>query len=106
MTRLAVDLATPADDAAIRKLLRREPMPGRIQLTYEREPNFWTGCEVTGEDCRVLIARHEEDGDIVGLACRSTRNVFVNGLERRIGYLGQLRVIAGIVGDGSFRGGL
>ena len=96
--RLAVNLAAPADDAAIRELLRREPMPGRIRLTYEREPEFRLGCEVTGEDCRVLVVRHEDSGEIVGLACRSVRRVFVNGREQRLGYLGQLRV------DSRFRG--
>jgi hypothetical protein len=96
--QLAVNLATPADDAAIRALLRREPLPGRIRLAYEREPEFWTGCEVTGEDCRVLVARHPDSGEIIGLACRSVRHMFINGRPQRLGYLGQLRV------DARFRG--
>jgi hypothetical protein len=96
--QLDVTLATPADDEAIRALLRREPMPGRIRLTYEREPEFRLGCEVTGEDCQVLVARPENRTEIVGLACRSVRRVFINGKEQRIGYLGQLRV------DSRFRG--
>ena len=96
--RLAVDLATPADDAAIRELLRREPVPGRIRLTYARDPEFRLGCQVTGDDCQVLVARGEATGEIVGLACRSIRRVFVNGREQRLGYLGQLRI------DSRFRG--
>jgi hypothetical protein len=96
--QLEVNLATPLDDAAIRELLRREPMPGRIRLTYEREPEFRLGCELMGEDYRVLVARHEDSGEIVGLVCRSVRRVFVNGREQRLGYLGQLRV------DPRFRG--
>jgi hypothetical protein len=78
--------------------LRREPIPGRICVTFEREPNFWLGCEITGEDCHVPVAREPESGEIVGLACRSTRKVFVNGDAQRLGYLGQLRV------DSHFRG--
>jgi hypothetical protein len=96
--RLTVNLATPADDAAIRELLRREPMPGRIRVAFEREPEFRLGCEVTGEDCQVLVARREDSAEVVGLACRSVRCVFINGRERRLGYLGQLRV------DPRFRG--
>lgn len=96
--QLEVTLATPADDEAIRELLRRQPMPGRIRLTYEREPEFRLGCEVTGDDCQVLVARPENRAEIVGIACRSVRQVFINGLPRRIGYLGQLRV------DSRFRG--
>ena len=49
---LRVELSTPADDAAIRGLLRRQPMPGRITIGYEREPDFSLGCSVTGENCR------------------------------------------------------
>ncbi|HEY2115841.1 MAG TPA: GNAT family N-acetyltransferase [Candidatus Angelobacter sp.] len=97
MMRVSVNLAGPADDAAIRLLMRRQPMPGRVTVTFEREPNFSLGCAVTGEDCRILVAR-SEDNEIVGVACASVRNVFVNGREQRLGYLGQLRV------DERFRG--
>jgi hypothetical protein len=96
--QLAIHLATPADDAAIRQLLRREPMPGRIRVTYQREPEFRLGCQVAGEDCQVLVARRQDNGEIVGLASRSVRRVFVNGCEERLGYLGQLRI------DPRFRG--
>jgi len=89
---LAVDLATPADDPAIRALLRSQAMPGRIRISYEREPEFRLGCEVTGEDCQVLVARRDNSAEVVGLACRSVRYLFLNGKEQRLGYLGQLRI--------------
>jgi hypothetical protein len=97
MMQLSVDLAVPADDAAIRRLLRHQPVPGRVTVTFEREPDFWTGCAVTGDDSRILVAR-DEHGEIAGVACRSGRDVFVNGRPLRIGYLGQLRI------DDRFRG--
>jgi len=90
--RLVVRPANPADDSAIRDLLRREPMPGRIRLTYRREPDFGLGCEIAGDDCRVLVAADEENGTLAGVACRWVRNVYINGQEQRIGYLGQLRI--------------
>ena len=96
--QFSIQFATPADDAAIRQLLRREPMPGRIRVTYQREPEFRLGCEVTGEDCQVLVARRQDSDEIVGVASRSVRRVFVNGREQRVGYLGQLRI------DPRFRG--
>jgi hypothetical protein len=71
-------------------------MPGRIRLAFAREPSFARGCAVTGDDCRIVVARAREE--IVGVACRSVRNVFLSGRETRIGYLGQLRV------DDRFRG--
>lgn len=90
--QLAVNLATPADDAAIRALLRQQPMPGRIRIAYQREPEFRLGCEVTGEDFQVLVARRENSTEVAGMACRSVRRVFINGGEQRLGYLGQLRI--------------
>jgi hypothetical protein len=92
--QLRVDLASPADDAAIRGLLRRQPMPGAVSLTYEREPDFSLGCGVTGDDFQVVVARNANDGEIIGVACRSARKLYFNGQERRLGYLGQLRIDA------------
>lgn len=90
--------ATGADDAAIRGLLRREPVPGRIAISYLREPEFALGCAAMGEDTVTLVARDAAAGAVVAVACRSTREVFLNGEARRIGYLGQLRI------DGRYRG--
>ena len=89
---IAVDFATARDDAGIRRLVAEEAMPGRVRIAFCREPEFSTGCAVTGEDVRILVARTEPEGHIVGVACRSVRHVFINGREHRIGYLGQLRV--------------
>jgi hypothetical protein len=90
--QLRVDLATSADDAAIRALLRRQPMPGAVSLTYEREPHFSLGCSVTGKDFQVVVARNATDGEVIGVACRSTRRLYLNGREQRLGYFGQLRI--------------
>ncbi len=89
---VVVDLARPGDEPGIRDLLRRQPVPGRIRLAFLRDPDFSAGCAVTGDDYRIVIARSEIDGRIVGVACRSVRHVFLNGQVQRIGYLGQLRV--------------
>src|SRR5262245_27475544 len=93
---LQIELAKPEDDAAIRRLLATNAVPGRVTVTYEREPNYFAGCATMGGSCQSLVAR-AGDG-IVGVACRATRQMFVNGREVRLGYLGQLRV------DERFRG--
>jgi hypothetical protein len=95
--RLSVEIAAAADDEAIRGLLKRQPIPGRVTLAFEREPSFAIGCAVTGENPVVLVAR-SDDRQVVGVACRSVRHVYVNGRPERIGYLGQLRI------DERFRG--
>ena len=91
------DLATPADDAAVRALLAANPVPGDVTLTYLREPDYFLGCPVMGET-QVLVARHLPTGQVAGLATRSVRTLFVNGAPVRVGYIGQLRV------DHRFRG--
>ena len=89
---IQIAVATPADDAQIRGLLRREPVPGRIAISYEREPDFSRGCGATGDHATVLVARDLETGVTAGVACRSERDVYVNATTTRLGYLGQLRV--------------
>jgi len=88
---IQIGLATPADDVHIRGLLR-EPVPGRIAISYEREPEFSTGCDATGENATVLVARDLDTGATAAVACRSEREVFVNAAPIRLGYLGQLRI--------------
>jgi hypothetical protein len=87
-----IDIGTSADDADIRGLLRREPLPGRIAISYEREPDFSIGCDATGENATVLVAREADTGETIGVACRSEREVYTNGEPVRLGYLGQLRI--------------
>ncbi|MDQ6802468.1 MAG: hypothetical protein M3041_16760 [Acidobacteriota bacterium] len=93
---LTVEFAAPSDDAGIRALMQRQAMPGRIRIAFAREPDFSRGCAVTGDEYQIVVARARDE--IVGVACRSVRNVFFNGRETRLGYLGQLRV------DDRFRG--
>ena len=93
-----VDIANAGDDAAIRGLYRSQPMPGRISVAFEREPSFLVGCRVTGENCQIVVARTANSGEIAGVACRSQRQLYLNGREQRLGYLGQLRI------DERFRG--
>jgi len=93
---LQIELAKPEDDAAIRRLLATNAVPGRVTVTYEREPNYFAGSATMGQTCQSIVAR-AGDG-IVGVACRATRPMFVNGRDVRLGYLGQLRV------DARFRG--
>src|SRR5690349_19005456 len=92
---VAFSLATRADDAGIRRLLSSNPIPGKIRIRYEREPDYFAGCATMGAT-QVLVARAEER--VVGVTCRSIRTLFVNGDRADVGYLGQLRV------DSQFRG--
>ncbi|PDW03291.1 hypothetical protein [Candidatus Viridilinea mediisalina] len=90
--------ATPADDAALRRLLVANPLPGRVALSYEREPSYFAGCSTMGHFWQVMVARAHPGAEVVGLANRAVRHAYLAGRVAPLGYLGQLRV------DGPFRG--
>ncbi len=94
--RIRFELAAKDDDAAIRRLLRQNPMSGRIALSLEREPDFFADASRPGEMKHTIVAR---DGHCVVCAgsC-AIRRRFVNGRARRVGYLGGLRLDASTAG--------
>ena len=51
-----------------------------------------SAAEATGEEHHGVVARDLESGALVGVACRSEREVYVNSAPARLGYLGQLRI--------------
>lgn len=99
MSDVHLALATADDDAGIRRLLATNPMPGRIRLRFEREPDYFAGCAaMMGTSTQVLVARDRER--VVGVACRAIRKMHVNGVAEDVAYLGELRV------DRAYRGRL
>ena len=91
MSSLTFELARADDDPALRRLLRENPMPGSISLSFEREPNYFDASAIEGAFHQTLAAR-EAGGEIVGVGNRSVRPMFVNGVAREIGYMSQLRI--------------
>src|SRR5687767_4808825 len=83
-------VATQADDPEIRRLLRTNPLRGAISISLEREPNYFT--EIPGEVRTTIIAR--AGSRLVCVGSCAFRSRFVNGLPRRVGYLGSLRLDA------------
>jgi hypothetical protein len=84
-----VRLATAADDAGLRALLRRSVVPGAVRVAFTREPSYEAGAGVAdADDATVLF---ERDGGVVAMGRCSTRAVYRNGVVRRIGYLAELR---------------
>jgi hypothetical protein len=91
-------LATKEDEADIRRLFRTNAVPGHVTVTYEREPDFFLGCGVTGRTHQVVVARHDETGELAGVVCRAKRSMWINGQKEEVGYLNGVRV------DERFRG--
>lgn len=91
-------IATPADDADIRRLLRDNPMEGAIRLGFEREPDSFLAAGIHGDVHQQAIVRARSDGAVMGMGARSLLEAWVNGEPARLGYLSQLRA------DRAFRG--
>jgi hypothetical protein len=89
-------VATPANDADIRRLLRENQMPGQITLTLEREPDYFADADLPGTEKQTIIAN--EGGRVVCVGNCSIRERFVNGQPCRVGYLGGLRLDSRAIG--------
>jgi hypothetical protein len=88
--RLRFAVAVEADDAEIRRLFRENPMAGRISLSFEHEPNWFSDGSLPEQTKQTIVAR--EAGRVVCAGFCSIRRRFVNGAPRRVGYLGGLRL--------------
>ena len=82
-------LADEDHDAKLRALASAEPMPGWVRLVFAREPAFFAGIGVQGHENQVVALFDGEE--VVGMGCRSTRPMFINGSPREFGYLSGLR---------------
>jgi hypothetical protein len=91
-TRFAIGLAERGDDAELRALLRDNPMNGSMQVTFEREPDFFAACAIRGRFHQVGVGRDSNSGRIVGLGTRSIADAFVNGRSVHFGWLSDLRL--------------
>jgi GNAT acetyltransferase-like protein len=84
-------LATPADDALLRSILRSNGMPTWVDMAIEREPSFFAAKDLYGRDWAVIA---EDNDEVVGMYTASVLPVHVNGRLEQVGYLGGLRVNA------------
>ncbi len=71
-------------------------MPGPIQISLEREPNYFAGAKIDGAESTTILSL--ENGRAVCTGSASIRMRFLNGSANRVGYLGGLRL------DNSHRG--
>ncbi len=89
-------VATANDNAAIRRLLRENPMPGAISLSLEREPDYFRGADIGGaEDETILVSERDK---LVCMGRCSLRTSWINGAPQRVGYLAELRLDASAQG--------
>ena len=90
MAGLTIRPAVEADHAALEYLFRATPMGSRIQLGFERDPNYFTGARVQADEPCVWAA-FEHGGRAVGVFSAGLRQVWLRG-ERPKRYLSDLRI--------------
>lgn len=84
-------LATPVDEPALRRLLRDNPMPGSISLSYEREPDYFIATRVEGSLSQTIVNVDEATGAFLGMGTRIINPMYVNGQMQNTGYMSHLR---------------
>ncbi len=98
-TKYKPEFAGPAEDSALRAILRNTFMPGKIGLSFQREPSFFLAEQAGNLGSQVITIKEKENGTIVGFGCRSFRQAYIDGQVSTIGYLSGLRCLP------EFRGG-
>jgi len=84
-------LATSADDPALRRMLRENPMPGSISLTYEREPDYFIAARMEGTLSQTIVQVDDATGEFLGMGTRIIRPMNLNGEIQNVGYMSHLR---------------
>ena len=89
---IKIEFAKKSDDKDLRKLMKEITIPGNFQISYQREPSFFDALAVEGYYSHVVVARKTVNNEIIGLGVRSVKQLYINGIEKKIGYLSSLRL--------------
>lgn len=92
-TKIHVRLATTKDNSALLTLLSRVPQMGSVTLTFEREPNFFSGARVSCEFEHVFVVEAlDNPGVLLAMADLGQRRQYINGKVESVKYLHDLRI--------------
>ncbi len=83
------ELATSEDDPCLRRLVKETPVPGWVELTYQREPSYFAAD--SGRQSQVIVGRNPS-GTAVAVASHTRYRVWLEGEPTTISYLSGLRV--------------
>ena len=87
-------LATPDNEAQVRQLLRDNPLSGDLHLALQREPDAFHAAGVSGDRSDLILAYRRGERQLLGTGGRFELDAFINGRATRLGYLGELRLVA------------
>lgn len=81
--------AVQDDSDALNHLLQQSPMNGDIQLSYQRNPDFFAACDIEGDISQIMVAK--DDKQVVGCFSHAQYQTYIDGSPHDMAYLGQLR---------------
>ncbi len=93
--RFRFDVAAPADDAEVRRIVRENPMQGEVRVSLEREPSAALAEAVEGDVHHTIVCHDRRTGRLAAVGSAAVRDAYVNGVCARVGFLSKLRVAAG-----------
>jgi len=71
--------------------MAEDRMEGNIAVSFRREPDYFAGSRLQGEQAQVIVCRDTNNSRIVGLGSRCRSTIHVNGTPTLAGYLSDLR---------------
>ncbi|MDP2668476.1 MAG: hypothetical protein Q8P07_01430 [bacterium] len=86
-------LAGEVEDDALRAVLCKVPTPGNISLVFNCEPSFYVAEHAGSVKSQTLIYKDQKTGMIAGIAGRSIRNLYIDGVQKTVGYLNNLKLL-------------
>jgi len=90
---LCYRIATPADDATLRSVLRQTPMTSWVTLSTEHEPSYFASSDLFGQRTTIVSHKSNSDSTTVGMCSYTELSVHIDSCENSACYLGELRVL-------------
>jgi hypothetical protein len=94
MSRYRFEPAVAADDAALRARMAADWLQGSLSVSFRREPSYFAGCALQGEQVQVHKCVDTASSELVGMGARLATRLCINGEWRRVGLLSDLRLAA------------
>ncbi len=85
-------IATGADDALLKRLLRENTMPSWVTIATEREPSYFDAAALMGESYTLIAEEAQKRKSVIGMYACSYLPVHIDGRPECIGYFGGMRI--------------
>lgn len=89
MEKAHIRLASPTDNARIQELIHAHPMRGAVDILLQKAPDYFAASRIRGYAQQTLVGF--SGGRLCIMASRCLQKAYINGEQRTLGYLSDLR---------------